>query len=194
MVARSEARAHRWVLVALAAVVALGLGASLAAFAAAYRTDHAYPDYVRRADVTDLVVNPQLPTQEFADRLQDVPHVRNVWTQDLLTAGVLEWHPMTAAEAAGATGVGEAIASVDGRYDAAESRMFSEGRAPTGKREVFITEAFRARLDEIMKRRVHVGDAVPVTFLYPGDFDSDAAITVDPNQPIEPIGQERLRV
>src|SRR5262245_30279399 len=179
MVARSEARAHRWVLVALAAVVALGLGASLAAFAAAYRTDHAYPDYVRRANVTDLVVNPQLPTPEFADRLQAVPHVRHVWTQDLLTAGVLEWHGMTAREAARENQAGEGIGSVDGRYDAADRLMIDEGRAPTGAREVFITEQFRRRLDKIMQRRVHVGDVIPVVFLYPGDFDSDAVLDFD---------------
>ena len=194
MVARAEARRQRWATLAVAAVVALGLGASLAAFAAAYRTDHAYPDYVRRAEVTDLVVNPQLPTQEFADRLDEVPHVRHVWTQDLLIAGVMEWHPMTAAEAARTGDVGEGIGSVDGRYDSADRPMISEGRAPTGAREVFVTESFRPVLDKIMKHPVHVGDLIPIVFLYPGDVDPDASLAFDPNRQIDPIGQEKLRV
>jgi hypothetical protein len=72
--------------------------------------------------------------------------------------------------------------------------MIDEGRAPTGAREVFVTESFRARLDGIMKRRVEVGDVIPVVFLYPGDFDSDAVLEFDPDRPVAPIGQERLRV
>src|SRR5688572_11516906 len=144
MVGRSERRRQRWALLALAAVVALGLGASLASFAAAYRTDHAWDQYVERAAVTDLVVNPVIPTQEFEDRLRQVPHVREMWTQDLLAAGVwTESGPITTLEANNSDDTGEGIGSVDGRYDEADRLMIDSGRAPTGEREVFVTEAFR---------------------------------------------------
>jgi putative ABC transport system permease protein len=194
MVARSEFRRQRWALVALAAVVALGLGASLGGFAAAYRTDHAYPEYVRDADVTDLVVNPLLATQEFADGMRDIPHVRGMWTQDLLYAGVGEWHPMTAEEVILDDQAGEGIGSVDGRYEQADRLMIDEGRAPTGQREVFVTESFRPRLDERMGHRVEVGEQIPVVFLYPGDLTTDTGRPFDLDKIIEPIGTERLRV
>jgi hypothetical protein len=194
MIARSEWRRQRWALLALAAVVALGLGASLGGFAAAYRTGHAYPEYVRRAAVTDLVVNPLLPTRQFAARLQEMPHVRGVWTYDLLYAGVGAWHPMTAEQVILDNHTGEGIGSVDGRYEKADRLMIDEGRAPTGRREVFVTESFRGRLDELMGHRVRIGDEVPVVFIYPGDVSTDAATAIDVNKIIEPIGTERLRV
>ena len=87
MVARAELRRRRAALLGLAAVTALGLGASLGAFAAAYRTDHAYPDYVRRAAVADLVVNPSLSTVEFDRAVRRLPHVRGAWSRISSPAG-----------------------------------------------------------------------------------------------------------
>ncbi|HEX5095999.1 MAG TPA: ABC transporter permease [Acidimicrobiia bacterium] len=195
MVGRSERRRQRWALLALAAVVALGLGASLASFAAAYRTDHAWDQYLRRAAVTDLVVNPSLPTQEFDDRLREVPHVRGMWTQDLLAAGVFNTTgPITAAEAADSDAPGEGIGSVDGRYTKADRLMVDSGRAPSGTHEVFVTETFRPRLDEIMGHRVQVGDEIPVSFFAASDVSPDVSSDFDPNRVVEPLGIERLRV
>src|SRR5262245_47760216 len=191
MVARSEWRRQRWALVALAAVVAIGLGASLAAFAAAYRTEHAYPDYVREAAVTDLVVNPLLPTDEFAQRLRAIPHIRSMWTQDLLTAGVGEWHPMTAGAATLDTATGEGIGSVDGRYTAADRLMIDKGRPPTGAREVFVTENFRPIVDRRVGHHVAIGERIPVAFLYPPDIENDLTGPFDPNKIVKPIGTER---
>ena len=180
--------------IALAAIVALGFGASLAAFSAAYRTDHAFPEYAHRAAVTDLVVNPLFPTEEFANRLRELPHVRGLWTQDLLYAGVGEWRPMTAGEVATDNASGEGIGSVDGRYVEADRLMIDRGRAPTRAREVFVTESFRPRLDDLMGHRVEIGEQIPVAFLYPGDVDSDLNDNFDPDKIVEPIGTERLRV
>src|SRR4051812_38654708 len=87
LVARAELRRRPWGFVALAVVVGIGLGATLGAFAAAYRTDHAYPDYLRRANVTDLIVNPSLPSAEFDRAVRALPHVRGAWTEDQLIGG-----------------------------------------------------------------------------------------------------------
>jgi hypothetical protein len=144
--------------------------------------------------VTDLVVNPQLLTEAFAERLRAIPHIRNMWTQDLLTAGVGEWHPMTAGDAALDTASGEGIGSVDGRYTAADRLMIDEGRAPTGAREVFITDNFRPILDRHLGHRVAVGERIPVVFLYPPDIDTDLTGTFDRDKIVQPIGTERLRV
>ena len=122
MVARAEFRRRRWALLGLAAVTALGLGASLGAFAAAYRTDRAYPDYVRRADVTDLVVNPSLSTVEFDRAVHALPHVRGAWTEDQLTGGVGEHVPRTAGALISDTGGGEVHGTSDGRYTRAIGR------------------------------------------------------------------------
>jgi hypothetical protein len=51
---RGRYRSH----VALIALLSVGIGTALAAFTAAWRTDHAYSDYLRRADVNQLQINP----------------------------------------------------------------------------------------------------------------------------------------
>src|SRR3954451_15496147 len=92
IVARAERRRRVGALAALTLAMTLGLGATLAAFAAAYRTHHAYPDYVERAAVTDLVVNPSTNTTDSAAVFRDLPHVRHVWTDHFLLGVVDDGH------------------------------------------------------------------------------------------------------
>ena len=194
MVARSERRRQRWALMALAAIVALGFGAVARGVLGGVSHGPCVPGVHAPRAVTDLVVNPLFPTEEFANRLRELPHVRGLWTQDLLYAGVGEWRPMTAGEVATDNASGEGIGSVDGRYVEADRLMIDRGRAPTGAREVFVTESFRPQLDERMGHRVEIGEQIPVAFLYPGDVDSDLNDNFDPDKVVEPIGTERLRV
>ena len=194
MVARAELRRRRAALLGLAAVTALGLGASLGAFAAAYRTDHAYPDYVRRAAVTDLVVNPSLSTVEFDRAVRRLPHVRGAWSEDQLTGGVGEYVPSTAGALISDSGGGEVHGTTDGRYTRADRPIITDGRAPTGTHEVFVTSGFRAELNRRLGRPVHVGDAIPVVFFRPGDLEADVNGAFDPSRVVEPLGTEHLRV
>ena len=86
MAGRSELR-RRWVgALAIGVAAALGLGAALGAFIAAYRTDRAYPDHVARARIADLVVNPSLSSID-SDRVDYVTHdkcQRSQWHHKLL--------------------------------------------------------------------------------------------------------------
>ena len=60
LLARGTVRRGLGGLVAIVVVATLGLGAALTSIEAAERTRSAYPDYLERADVADLVVNPVL--------------------------------------------------------------------------------------------------------------------------------------
>ena len=67
MLVRAGFRRRRGARAGLALLVAVGAGTSLASFCAAWKTDHAYPDYLRRADVGHVVVNPSLFTAHLID-------------------------------------------------------------------------------------------------------------------------------
>src|SRR3954452_7772414 len=75
--ARAGVRRRRWPLVGLAAVVALGVGVSIAVFEAAWRTEHAYPEYLRRANVGDLIVNPGLNFDRAQEIVASTPGVKS---------------------------------------------------------------------------------------------------------------------
>ena len=87
-VARSEARRRGRSLVGLALLVAIGAGTTLAALGAAVRTRDAFPHYLDRADVADLIVNPSLLTTDVDAALRSLPHVRGASSSALLLAGI----------------------------------------------------------------------------------------------------------
>src|SRR4051812_48275827 len=98
MVARAELRQRLGALVVLALTAMLGLGAALGAFGPAYRTQHVYPDYVNRANVADLVVNPSLGTTDVDHALRPLPHVRPGWWDAFLLGAIDDGLRRTAAE------------------------------------------------------------------------------------------------
>ena len=69
-------------------MVALGVGASLTSVEVADRTQHAYPDYLDRAAVGELVVNPSLVTEQTEALIRSVAGVVRVRSDSLLYAGV----------------------------------------------------------------------------------------------------------
>jgi ABC-type antimicrobial peptide transport system permease subunit len=73
LLARNGLRRRGRALVGLAVVVALGIGAAIASLSAAWRTDHAYTEYLRRAEVADVVVNPSLLTDRIVDVIASAP-------------------------------------------------------------------------------------------------------------------------
>src|SRR3954447_16756200 len=193
LVGRAETRRRFGALVVLTLTGILGLGATLAAFATAYRTQHAYPDYVRRANVADLIVNPSLITTDVDAALRTLPHVKHVWSDGLLTADILDGKPRTVKQLnADTDSAGEMRGSSDGRFVAGDRLIVTSGRAPTGHNEVFVSDEYRARYHDHYHRTLHVGDTVPLTFIWPFDLEADSGLR--PDQPVRPIGLEHVRI
>jgi len=187
MVARAELRHRLAGVVALALCVALGLGAALGAFIAADRTEHAYGEYVDRARVTDLVYNPSLDTSVMADAVRRLPHVTHVATDVLLYAGVDDGKEHTIGELVRDQQAGEVRGSPDSRFRAVDRPIVDEGRAPTGRNEVFVTIEARRRLERRLGHPLHVGDRIPL-----GVYWSGADPGIDPTVLDQPARQFRL--
>jgi FtsX-like permease family len=188
MVAAAEARRRRGSLLAFGVVIALGLSAALGAFLAAYRTNHAYPEYLERARVADLVVNPSLLTTDSDAMLRSLPHVRHVWTDGLFFAGVDDGRRHTVRELL-ADPSGETRASTDGRFLEADRLIVTSGHAPSGARELFIAEDYRPHLEANVGRAIRVGDTLPLAFLQPFPLGTE------PSEDVVPVlAVERLRV
>ena len=59
---RGLLRRQRAAYLALALLIAVGGGVAIGASIAAYRTDRAYPEFVKRSKIADLVINPSIST------------------------------------------------------------------------------------------------------------------------------------
>ena len=79
---------------------------------------------------------------------------------------------------------------MDGRYVDVDRPAVSEGRVPSGEREVFVSSDYHAELERILDRPLEVGDHIDIGFFWAGLFDGD----VDPDAVIEPLGVESLRI
>src|SRR5262245_1668378 len=137
MLARAVIRRRFAALAGLTLVASLGFGTALGAFAAAYRTQHAYPDYLAHARAPDLIVNPSLASTASDNALRTLPHVRGVTTYSLFIAGVgLE--ASTPGQLLSSDDVTEVRGSTDGDAFATNKLVVTEGAAPSGTREVFV--------------------------------------------------------
>jgi hypothetical protein len=194
MVARAELRHRLAGVVALAVCVALGLGAALGAFIAADRTEHAYGEYVDRARVTDVVFNPSLDTKPMADAVRRLPHVRHVATDVLLYAGIDDGKERTIGELARDQQAGEVRGSPDSRFRAVDRPIIDEGRAPTGRDEVFVTTEARRALEARVGHPVHVGDRIPLAVYWAGADPGINASVVDEPASRYRLGVDQLRV
>src|SRR6187200_1133111 len=85
LLARSSLRRQAWGGLGIVAVLGLGLAAALTAIEAADRTVSAFPDYLERNDVADLVVNPVLANERTEEIIESTPGVRRVVSDSLLT-------------------------------------------------------------------------------------------------------------
>ncbi len=187
----AELRRRRSGTLALLVAAALGLAASLGAFLAAYRTEHAYPEHVRRARMADLVVNPSL-TSEDSDRvIRSLPHVRHVDTYELTAAGYYDAARMHTLQDVVEANPGQLYASPDGHYLDSDRLIVTDGRRPTGHREVFVTEEYRDELARQVGHPLRVGQRIPVGFIWSAaDVDVD-----DPGRvPVESLGVVHLRI
>ena len=75
---REGIRRHIAGLAAVALVLVTGVGTGLTSLEVADRTQHAYPRYLHRAGVGELVVNPSLVTDRTESIIRSVPGVERV--------------------------------------------------------------------------------------------------------------------
>lgn len=180
--AGSTIRGRRGALAGLCVVIALGTGVSLASFEAAQRTERAYPTYLERADVGDLVVNPSLSTARAEETIRTTPGVAAYTSDDLLVATLDDGAPRR-------QGVVDSPQvylrmSDNGRYTTQDRPVVHEGRMVRSGREAFVN---REAADFF---GLQVGDEVPLSFWAP-------SFTFSPNGPddiVEPVGHSEVRV
>ena len=191
-IARSELRRRPWSYAALALIIAVGGGAALGAAITAHRTDRAYPDYIARAQVSNLVVNPSLASEAMDKAIRGFHGVRAVHTSALMLAslGATKSAPLSELEQSSVDTYLQVIGSPDGRFVDVDRPQISSGRPPTGDREIFISDQERPVLEAALGRKLALGDSVDVAFWW--SFVEDPS--QDPSKVISPIGVESLRV
>jgi hypothetical protein len=187
---RRELRRRAAAYLGLALVLALGGGAAIGAVIAAYRTDRAYPSYVRNADVVDLVVNPSLATNGMDDAIRHLPSVRQVHTDSLLFATVSVTRAARVRELLEADPMLQIRGSTDGRYVDVDRPAITEGRFATGRSEVFVSDDYRADLDRVEGRRLHAGDFIDIAFWSPLHTNVEPPLS----KVVAPLGVEHLRI
>jgi hypothetical protein len=188
---------RRWIaLVPVALIVALGATASFVAAGAADRTAGAYGDYLERADVGDVVINPSLSTREIDQVIRDLPGVRSVTSDVLFFAGVdpSEGQPRTAHELNNwdVDQSAQVRGSTDGRYQTMDRPALVAGRLPTHLNEVLVSQEL-AKDDH-----VGLGDVLPLSFwgrvpgtdVHPDFVDDDQRDTLK----FDPLGVEHVTV
>lgn len=191
IVVRSALRRQAVALAGVALIVALGTGVTFAAFVAAHRTDHAQADYVRSAEVSDLVINPDLATRAIDRALRRLPGVAAVQSDNLFVGSVTETKPGRFRDLADDPDVMLQVrGSTDGHYIAGDRPVVTEGRFAAGPDEVFVTDDERAVLEKQRGHRIHVGDVLEVAFWW--SLMEDAGLP--PDTVVSPVGVERLRV
>jgi hypothetical protein len=182
-------RTRALTLVALALLVALGVGAALVALSAAQRTRSAYDDYLRRGAVSDVGINPGLATDEIDAAIRHLPGARAVTRDAMFFAGLGDGHPRTLAELEDASGP-LVRGSTDGRHATMDRPAVLHGRLLRGPGEALVTREL-ARQEHLA-----VGDVVSVEFWSSRDDlqVEDPAGARRPDEVTRPIGVERLRV
>ena len=92
LLAQGAVRGRLTALVSFVVLLAMGVGCGIASLVAAWRTDHAYPDYLRDGDVAE-VVNPSLRTDRARAIIEATPGVGEIRSDVLLVATVDDGAP-----------------------------------------------------------------------------------------------------
>ncbi|MEO5843033.1 MAG: FtsX-like permease family protein [Acidimicrobiales bacterium] len=161
LLVREGVRRNAAALAAVAVLLTAGLGAGLASIEIADRTQRAYPDYLRRADVGNLVVNPSLDTPEAEAMIRSAPGVVGVTTDSLLTVVVNDNESTSL----------QARASSDGRYTEQDRPVVHEGRMIQTGAEAFLS---KEAADEF---GVGVGDTITLSFITPQYSTGDGEVS-----------------
>ena len=175
-------RRRKAALVGLALVIALGMGTALASFSMAWRTDHAYPDHLRRAEVGEVVVNPSLLTDRIDEIIATTPGVVDAVSDALFLATPDDGEPRARIEVDNS--LLQFRASRDGRYQDRDRPVLHRGRMISGNREAFLSLGASEAL------AADVGDEMPVSFWTTTPNEDE----LDPAEIVESIGTVRVRV
>ncbi len=179
--ARAVFRRHGRGLLGLAVVLALGIGLALASLEAARRTDSAYPSYLRRAEVGELVVNPNLNPDRGEEIISSTPGVSGYVSDSWLTVTPDEGHPRTQSEVYSIPT--QVRVSADGRYTDQDRPAVHEGRMVGSGAEAFVSVETAKALD------LKVGDRLPLAF-----WRSYAPPAPPPPEIVAPIGRVEVEV
>ena len=155
---------------ALAAVVGLTSLIAFLAIGTAQRTRDAYPRFLSRSRVSDLVINPSLVSTAIDRAIRDLPGVQAVTTDSLLLGTSTK--PSFAADTTGLDNFLQIRGSTDGRFDAMDRPAILAGRLPTGRSEAFISASVAKAGD------LHLGDPLELTF---GNVRDDVDVLSDGN-------------
>ena len=179
-----ELRRRLGTYVVLALVVALGIGASLGSLVLAHRTDHAYGDYLARAHVNQLVINPSLASQDMDAAIRGFDGVRSVHTNDLFLAvfdhldGGILGELATDERSANL----QVLGSPDGRFTEVDQPTVVAGRLPTGDHELFVSADYLGEFEDLLGREIGVGSEVDTGFVE-GYYGGPP---IDPETPLDP--------
>lgn len=174
--------------------VALGGGVAIGSLIVAHRTDRAYPDYVSRARVGDVSINPSISSTVMDAGIRTLPGVEAVHSNSLLFASVktIEGGTLDTLYADDSEMNLQVRGSADGDFIDADRPAVTSGRLPSGDHEVFVSDDYRDALSASVGHEVHVGDTIPMAFWWGGLAADD--LDLPPDQIISPIGVEQLRI
>lgn len=170
-------------LLALALVVTLAGGGALLAIGAAQRTSGAYADYLERAEVGDLVVNPAMFDREVDAAMRSVTGVRQVTHDAMFLAGIDDGRPRTRAELEGEPEVVLVRGSPDGRGIEMDRPAIAEGRAIAAPDEALVSRELADRHD------YEPGTRIPVAF-----WNSSVELVAEPDDIVRAIAVEELTI
>lgn len=128
-------------LVGLAVALAIGIGVSLASLEAARRTESAYPSYLRRSHVGEVVVNPSLNTDRAEEIIASTAGVRTYASHSMLLATTDRGSPRPQREvdSGGESGGTTVAVSTDGRFVGQDRPAVHEGRMIGRGAEAFVS-------------------------------------------------------
>jgi hypothetical protein len=182
---------RRWVAVLpLALLVAAGSAATMVAASAAHRTATAYGDYLDRAEVGDVVLNPSTVTIVADELIRGHPSVARATSHSGLSTTNDDGQPRTRREldSYGADQLVLVQGSADGEFTEMNRPAVHAGRMPTGTNEAALT------VDTVAATGLGVGDVIPLAFWETGlatEFfadDLDAYLA----EVVEPLGVEQV--
>jgi len=182
---------RRWPgMVPLLLIVATGTAGASIALSTADRTAGAYDEYLRRAGVGDVVINPSVSTREVDEVIRTLPGVERVTSDTVFIASLDDGAPRTRREGANAAFQGFVHGSTDGRYRDMDRPVVRSGRMPAARNEAVVS------VDMARSQGLGIGDRVPLSFWQPGLPDAQVGTAFDAaaDELIEPIGVETVEI
>lgn len=171
-------------------IVAAGTAGASIALSTADRTANTYGDYLRRADVGDVVINPSVSTREIDQVIRTLPGVEQVTSDTVFVTTLDDGRPRTR-EDIESTGLDLFVhGSTDGRFTEMDRPAVQAGRMPTGDGEAVLN------VDGAAAQQLAIGDRVSIAFWQPGlsDEGPGPAQTEYAREVIDPIGVEEVEI